>query len=173
MFILTRRVDWYATWPIRVRSWPWPEVKFSTWPFNAMSYIIRRLLYRFLLRSYHGKTISAKNDNFDIFDPCRLNRWPEVKSDGLFQIGPEMGHRLLFFRAPLAHLVRELRRLEWKTIEIVKNRQHFTFDDLWWPDFWPEVKKWPKYFLNVLSRSFERRLRRRSTWPRSRVRRGA
>ena len=36
------RIDWYASWPFQVRSWPWPEVKLSTWLFKVKLYIIRR-----------------------------------------------------------------------------------------------------------------------------------
>ena len=32
------RIKWYATWPISDMLWPWPEVKFSTWPFEVMLY---------------------------------------------------------------------------------------------------------------------------------------
>ena len=32
MFRTMIRIDWYAAWPFQIRSWPWPEVNFSTWP---------------------------------------------------------------------------------------------------------------------------------------------
>ena len=35
------------------------------------------------------------------------------------------------FRAALALLVHELERLKLKIVEMVDNRDHFTFDDLW------------------------------------------
>ena len=30
-----RRIDWYATWPILITTWPWPEVKVWAWPFGV------------------------------------------------------------------------------------------------------------------------------------------
>ena len=57
---------------------------------------------------------------------------------------------IVFFRAPLALLGYELQRLKWKTIEHVKNRKNFTFDDLWWPDLWPEVKNDRSNFVMIL-----------------------
>ena len=42
-----------------------------------------------------------------------------------------MGYRLLFFRAALALLAHELERLKLRIVEMVENREHFTFDDLW------------------------------------------
>ena len=46
MFVLSRRIDWYATWPIRVNTWPWPEVKFWPWPQKVTMYMIQRVLMR-------------------------------------------------------------------------------------------------------------------------------
>ena len=46
-----------------------------------------------------------------------------------------MGYRLFFFfRAALALLVHELERLKLRIVEMVENREHLDFDDLWWPD---------------------------------------
>ena len=42
-----------------------------------------------------------------------------------------MGYRLLFFRAALALLVHKLERLKLRIVEMVENREHFTFDDIW------------------------------------------
>ena len=50
-----------------------------------------------------------------------------------------MGYRLLFFRAALALLVHKLERLKLKIVEMVENREHFTFDDLLWPDLCPDL----------------------------------
>ena len=44
--------------------------------------------------------------------------------------------------------------------------------DPWWPQFWPEPKKWPKLFRNDFSRAFERRFPFCSTMRRSWDRRG-
>ena len=52
---------------------------------NEMAFEI--LLYLALSRSYRRQTVLAKNGHFEIVYPCRPNRWPEVKSDDLFQIG--------------------------------------------------------------------------------------
>ena len=41
VFVSSRRIGWYATWPISIITWPWPEVKFWPWPFKVKSYIIR------------------------------------------------------------------------------------------------------------------------------------
>ena len=84
------------------------------------------------------------------FDPWRPNRWPGVESDDLFQMGLPIGYRL-FFRAPLAYLVHELQRLERNIVEIMKNRVNLTFDDLCWPDLWPEVKKDGSTFVIILN----------------------
>ena len=46
VFVLPIRVEWYPTWPISDMSWPWPEVKFSNWPFEVKLYIIRTGLMR-------------------------------------------------------------------------------------------------------------------------------
>ena len=53
-----------------------------------------------------------------------------------------------------------------KNVEIVKLWYLMTYGDLW-PDL-----KWLLYFRNDFWRSFECRLLRVATWPRSRVRRG-
>ena len=42
-----------------------------------------------------------------------------------------MGYRLPFFRAGLALLAHELERLKLSIVEMVKNLEHLTFDDLW------------------------------------------
>ena len=42
-----------------------------------------------------------------------------------------MGYRLLFFRAARTVLVHELERLKLRIVEMVENRELFTFDDLW------------------------------------------
>ena len=54
-----------------------------------------------------------------------------------------------------------------------KNRfgKFWNFDP-WRPQFWPEPKKWPKWFRNDFSRAFERRFPFCSTMRRSRNRRG-
>ena len=46
MFVSSCRIDWYATWPIQVNTWPWPEVKFWPWPHKVIMYTIRRALTR-------------------------------------------------------------------------------------------------------------------------------
>ena len=61
-----------------------------------------------------------------------------------------MGYRLFFFRAAPALLVHELERLKLKIVEMVENREHFTFDDLWWPDLWPDLKNDRSAFLMIL-----------------------
>ena len=54
-----------------------------------------------------------------------------------------------------------------------KNRfgKFWNFDP-WWPQLWPEPKKWPKLLRNDVSRAFERRFPFCSTMRRSRDRRG-
>ena len=34
-----RHIDWYATWPIWVISWPWPEAKIWPWSFEGKKYM--------------------------------------------------------------------------------------------------------------------------------------
>ena len=41
------------------------------------------------------------------------------------------GLSFAFFRAALALLVHELERLKLRIVEMVENREHFEFDDLW------------------------------------------
>ena len=41
------------------------------------------------------------------------------------------GLSFYFFRAALALLVHELERLKLRIVEMVDNREHFDFDDLW------------------------------------------
>ena len=85
------------------------------------------------------KLFESKLSIFTVFDPLRSNHWPDVKSDDRFQVGLKMGYRL-FFRGTLALLVHELERLKLKTVEMVENREYFTFDHLWWPDLSPDHK---------------------------------
>ena len=41
------------------------------------------------------------------------------------------GLSFAFFRAALALLVDELERLKLKIVEMLENREHFNFDDIW------------------------------------------
>ena len=43
LFRLTIQIDWCATWPFRIRSWPWASVKLSKWPFKVKIYFVRRV----------------------------------------------------------------------------------------------------------------------------------
>ena len=60
-----------------------------------------------------------------------------------------MGYRF-FIRAALALLVHELERLKLRIVEMVENREHFTFADPWWPDLWPDLKTDLSTFLVIL-----------------------
>ena len=60
------------------------------------------------------------------------------------------GLSFAFFRAALALLVHELERLKLRIVEMVENREHFDFDDLWWPDLWPDLKNDRCTFLLIL-----------------------
>ena len=42
-FLSSRRIVWYATWPIWVTSWPWPKVKIWPWPLEFNKYVFRRV----------------------------------------------------------------------------------------------------------------------------------
>ena len=44
-------------------------------------------------------------------------------------------------------MVHELERLKLRIVEMVENQEHFTFDDLWWPDLWPDLKNDRSTFL--------------------------
>ena len=169
MYVLTRRINWYAAWPVPVRSWPWPEVNLSPWPYEVVLFIIRRVLLRemqwclnycsFFIcpEAIVEKTILAKNSHFDIWllEATRLT-WGQI-----WQIIPDgvvdwlIG--IAFFGAPLALLVDELHRLAWKVLEIVINRKKLTFDDLWWHDLWPVIK----FTISIIFHS-----RRCSSWTR-------
>ena len=61
-----------------------------------------------------------------------------------------MGYRLFFSCAALAPLVHELERLKLRIAEMVENREHFNFDDPWWPDLWPDLKNDLSTFLLIL-----------------------
>ena len=51
-------------------------------------------------------------------------------------------------------------------------RQNLSFDDLWWADFWPDLKSDQGSFFMTFDVFFECHLPRVATWPRSRVRGG-
>ena len=59
------------------------------------------------------------------------------------------GLSFAFLRAALALLFHELDRLKLRIVEMVENRKHSTFDDLWWPDVWPDLKNDQSTFLIV------------------------
>ena len=42
----TIRIDWYASWPFTIRSWPWPLVKLSKLHFKVKWLLIRRVSTR-------------------------------------------------------------------------------------------------------------------------------
>ena len=44
----------------------------------------------------------------------------------------------------------ELERLKLRIVEMVENREHFDFDDLWWPDLWHDLKNDRSTFLLIL-----------------------
>ena len=60
------------------------------------------------------------------------------------------GLSFAFFRAALALWVHELECLQWRIVEMVENREHFTFYYLWWPDLWPDLKNERNTFLMLL-----------------------
>ena len=41
MFLASSRVEWYITWPRKVKLKLWPQVKVMTWPKHIMMHIIR------------------------------------------------------------------------------------------------------------------------------------
>ena len=96
----------------------------------------------------------SRSQIFDPADPGSrifLGSWHnpalEVKPLTIAEIWWHVGERAVkglssaFFRALLAVLVHELQRLkEKKIIEITKNPENLTFDDLWWPYLWPDLK---------------------------------
>ena len=120
-FVLARRIDRYALWPISVTTWPWPDLTWGqtwpwTWPFKVILYMVRRALTR-QSRRYKNRCSTFQIKYFIVLD---------FTLSGFF----------------------------------------FKFDP-WWPQFWPEPKKWPKWFRNDFSRAFERRFWFFSTTTRS------
>ena len=45
-FVSSRCIDPCATWPTYLHRWPWPEVKFLSWPFKVILYMNRLALTR-------------------------------------------------------------------------------------------------------------------------------
>ena len=62
--------------------------------------------------------------------------------------------------------------LKWKILSSKNRFGKFWNFDSWWPQFWPDPKKWPECFRNDFSRAFERRFPFCSSMRRSRDRRG-
>ena len=62
VFVSSRCVDldWNATWPIPVITWPWPETKSWPWPFKVKSYIfsVEASYIEALLREKHDDAIA-------------------------------------------------------------------------------------------------------------------
>ena len=79
------RIDWYATWPTWLNTWPWADVKFRHWPFKVNMYLYRstRLDERstmlpilppaFLIQVIREKI--AKIAILTFLDLCSLTRW--------------------------------------------------------------------------------------------------
>ena len=102
--------------------------------------VLHSFFYLYGIKSYCRKTISDQIGHFGF-------PWPlEVKPLTIAQIWWHVSERAVkglssaFFRALLAVLVHELQRLKEKNIEITKNPENLTFDDLWWPYLWPDLK---------------------------------
>ena len=148
------RFDWYATW---VKPWPWPEVKFWTWPFKVMLYMFRCVLTRqtrwcqnycsiISNTSYHWKTVLLKNAVFDLSWPLTLKRLI------LGEICRHHGKRAFrelsfaFFGFGVAIIVREIMAgIPDKTIIFRKF-------DLWWP-LLTSIFAWAKNYRNDFERA--------------------
>ena len=158
MFRPIIRIDLYVTWSIPLRSWPWPDVKFSKWPLNVKLWFIRRVSKREIR---HGK----------------MNAVP-LLSQELLQKKKLFSKKLLFlgfllYRGQTIDLRSNLRaqrrksvkraiecailgrcsssgsRVMCRFVEKCWKRQTLTFGDLWWPDLWPNLKNDRPIFVMI------------------------
>ena len=157
------RIDWYATWPFRVRSWPWPEVKFSTWPFKVKwSSDLSRASDSSFDASWREEHDAGKRKFVQGLGQKLLQKNGFRKKIGYFfrfcpleakpltvgQIWENYSERALMrlsnalFRGAVALLVSEL-CVDLLTIfgSWPTNRWILTFNDLWWPDLWPDQRR--------------------------------
>ena len=168
----TIRIDWYASWPAPIRSWPWPLAKFSKWPFKVKLYSFHAPRHEkhdagkmnvvpVLSQKLLKKTCFHKHFFF-----WRPNRWSYTWNASKRAL-KELSNAFFPRRCNSSSF-----RVMCQFVEKCWNRQNLTFGYLWWPDLWPDQKKWPQQSLHDFLRSFECRLLRVATWPRSRVRGG-
>ena len=76
-----------------------------------------------------------KNVIFDFFDIWSLNYWPKVNSEDMLQTLNFNSYRFVKCVLLLTSTVSELYENYWTNVIKLEN---LTFDDLWWPQFWPE-----------------------------------
>ena len=55
VFKTTIRIDRYATRPFPIRSWPWPDVKFSKWPFMVKLYLVHSTVSKREMRCWQNE----------------------------------------------------------------------------------------------------------------------
>ena len=151
MFSSTIRIDCYAAWPFPVRSWPWPEVKFSKLPFIRSTFSLfdvsrrqkrnagKRNVETLLSQKWLQENIVRKKAIFRVFCPLKAKplTWGQIWAQ--LAETPLKGLSNALFCGAIALLVSELCAAASKT-EKCWNRQHFTFADLWWPDIRPDLK---------------------------------
>ena len=129
--------------------------------------------YKAWVKSYCRKTVSEKNRLFLQFLPS-AGKTVDVRSNlrELLRKGVNRAIECAFPRRcssigsrVMRWLLGNFRHSTWKSAKFCLQWPLVT-----WPLTWP--KNWPKWFRHYFWRSFERRLPRIATWPRSRVTRG-
>ena len=137
---------------------------------EANMMVSKLLLYHFKQRSYHWKTVSLKNAVFDLSWPLTLKRlilgeiWRHLSEIAFQELS------FAFFRFGVAIIVPEIMAgIPDKTIFF----ENLTFDDLCWPQYSPERKKWPKWLRTGSLRAVDRRIARPSSFPSFWVRGGS
>ena len=91
-FVLDRRIDWYAIWPISVITWPWPDLTcgqtltltfqshfiYGSTRFNETNTMVSNSLLYLKI-----KDLIVEKPFWKIFefDPWRSQFWPEPKND--------------------------------------------------------------------------------------------
>ena len=128
--------------------WSWPGVKFSKWPLKVKWYVVHstRLGERNMMLEKAMSWLSwvksyiiyffCKNNYFLSFYPLEAKplTWSQIWHEYTERPWTWLWNAL--FRDAVAFLVYEL------DIDSFQNcwyGQKLTFDDLWWPELWPDV----------------------------------
>ena len=108
--------------------------------------VCESFLYRIRNKSYCRKTISVQKCAILTFnDVRRLNGWPEPKPKCILTKELDKSCRMLFPRLSSYSSFRATAAF----IRKCRNRPNVTFDDLWWPHFWPDLKNDRSTFVMI------------------------